>query len=328
MIGRRLLDAAAILKASRNVLSKYFDLQEHRFNTYNKTSSLAKAIKSQADRVTLTLRAVSALNQRLKDPVARNSSPGQNAQDESGKNQVSKEHNVRNLEFKKETKDDVVSGHNYEGAQKQTRIQTALSSDRKAERLDAVVRLSSEESTPEPTHNGIKPSESQNKVLKVQPSGSTQAQSAVPQSSSEPDTQAQEFAIIGESRPRPNKQHEALEDVYSEIFHSPKVAKLLSRKGSPDKYGLSNDLQQASIPPSKPSTANAQNANLDQGTRPRNTLIHPSEQDSSSLLASKDRPENDIDELVTGVSEDTQRVPEKSEACFEKRLLEFLVSIS
>ena len=65
MFGRRLLDAAALLKASRAVASKHLIYRRHQLETYNRTSTLARAIKSQTDRVTLTLRAASALAERF-----------------------------------------------------------------------------------------------------------------------------------------------------------------------------------------------------------------------------------------------------------------------
>lgn len=65
MTGRKILDAAAILKASRAVASKHVALRRHQLDAYSKTSSLAKAVKSQTDRVTLTVKAASALAKRF-----------------------------------------------------------------------------------------------------------------------------------------------------------------------------------------------------------------------------------------------------------------------
>ncbi|KAL9635462.1 MAG: hypothetical protein Q9164_003438 [Protoblastenia rupestris] len=67
MSGRRLLDAAAVLKASRNVAAKHLVLRKHQLDAYSKTSSFAHAVKSQTDRVTLTVKAASALAQRFND---------------------------------------------------------------------------------------------------------------------------------------------------------------------------------------------------------------------------------------------------------------------
>ena len=67
MTGKRLLDAAVIIKASRGVASKHVALRKHQLDLYSKTSSIAKAVKSQTDRVTLTVRAASALTQRFNE---------------------------------------------------------------------------------------------------------------------------------------------------------------------------------------------------------------------------------------------------------------------
>ena len=67
MTGRRLLDVAAIFKASRGVAAKHVALRQHQLDVYSKTSSLAKAIKSQTDRVTLTVEAASNLAKRFSE---------------------------------------------------------------------------------------------------------------------------------------------------------------------------------------------------------------------------------------------------------------------
>ena len=67
MTGKRLLDAAVIIKASRGVASKHVALRKHQLDSYSKTSSLAKAVKSQTDRFTLTVKAVSALTKRFNE---------------------------------------------------------------------------------------------------------------------------------------------------------------------------------------------------------------------------------------------------------------------
>lgn len=61
MSGRWLLDAAALWGASRRVLWKHVALRNNQFRDYQETSSLARAIKNQTDRVTRTIRAASTL---------------------------------------------------------------------------------------------------------------------------------------------------------------------------------------------------------------------------------------------------------------------------
>ena len=65
MSGKRILDALAVIKASRNVAAKHVALRRSQLDVYSKTSSLAHAVKSQTDRLTLTVKAASALSQRL-----------------------------------------------------------------------------------------------------------------------------------------------------------------------------------------------------------------------------------------------------------------------
>lgn len=68
MSAKRVLDAAAVYQASHGVATKYFALRRHQLNAYSKTSTLARAVKNQSDRITLTVRAASALAERFDGP--------------------------------------------------------------------------------------------------------------------------------------------------------------------------------------------------------------------------------------------------------------------
>lgn len=65
MSGKRLLDAAALFNASRGIAGKHLAARSRQCDVYSKTSTLARAIKNQTDRVTLTVRAASALAERF-----------------------------------------------------------------------------------------------------------------------------------------------------------------------------------------------------------------------------------------------------------------------
>jgi aarF domain-containing kinase len=67
MAGRRLVDAAKLFNASKSVAQKHIALRSKQWDAYNKTSTLAKAVKNQTDRVTLTAAAAIALSQRFSD---------------------------------------------------------------------------------------------------------------------------------------------------------------------------------------------------------------------------------------------------------------------
>ena len=66
MSGRWVLDAVALLGASKTVILRHVSVRTRQLEIYKKTSSLAKAIESQASRVTLPSKAATALAKRSK----------------------------------------------------------------------------------------------------------------------------------------------------------------------------------------------------------------------------------------------------------------------
>ncbi|KAH6684434.1 ABC1 family-domain-containing protein [Halenospora varia] len=67
MAGKRLLDLAAIFNASRGVAQKHIALRSRQIDVYNRTSTLARAVRSQTERVTETAKAASFLASRLNE---------------------------------------------------------------------------------------------------------------------------------------------------------------------------------------------------------------------------------------------------------------------
>jgi aarF domain-containing kinase len=67
MAGRRLVDAAKLFNASKSIAAKHISLRSQQLDVYTKTSSLAKAVKNQTDRVTLTAQAAIALAKRVNE---------------------------------------------------------------------------------------------------------------------------------------------------------------------------------------------------------------------------------------------------------------------
>lgn len=54
MAGKRLLDAAKLFNAGRSIAKQHFVLRQQQWDVFSKTSGVAKAVKSQTDRVTVT----------------------------------------------------------------------------------------------------------------------------------------------------------------------------------------------------------------------------------------------------------------------------------
>ncbi|KAH8803270.1 ABC1 family-domain-containing protein [Xylogone sp. PMI_703] len=67
MAGKRLVDLAALFNASRGVAKKHVALRARQIDVYNQTSTLAKAVKYQTDRVTETAKAAAFLASRLNE---------------------------------------------------------------------------------------------------------------------------------------------------------------------------------------------------------------------------------------------------------------------
>ncbi|KAH0536214.1 hypothetical protein FGG08_006896 [Glutinoglossum americanum] len=79
MAGKRLLDVAHLFNASRSVASKHAALRSHQLDAYAKTSTLASAVKSQADRITQTAKAASAFVPRLGENPGESGQQGRTA---------------------------------------------------------------------------------------------------------------------------------------------------------------------------------------------------------------------------------------------------------
>ena len=67
MSGRRLLDAARIFGAARGVVKNHYGIRSRQWDVLTKTSTLAKAVKNQTDRITVTAGAAYALAKRFSE---------------------------------------------------------------------------------------------------------------------------------------------------------------------------------------------------------------------------------------------------------------------
>ena len=67
MAGKRLLDAAKLLDAGRGIGKQHIVLRQQQLDVYSKTSSLANAVKTQTDRVTVTAGAAYELARRFNE---------------------------------------------------------------------------------------------------------------------------------------------------------------------------------------------------------------------------------------------------------------------
>ena len=123
MSGKRLLDAAALFKATRSVASKHAALRTHQFDAYQKTSSLAKALKGQTDRVTLTVKAASALAGRVQQSSDNYSTQPSSQPSDAQRPQVPSHDSVQSPGSAPAGKEGLQQDHFYERSQQNSTTQ-------------------------------------------------------------------------------------------------------------------------------------------------------------------------------------------------------------
>lgn len=218
MSGKRLLDAIQLFNVAKSVAVKHLEVRQRQLDLFTRTSSLTKGIKSQADGLCMTAQAAAALAKRFNDDP----SPPQSASAPPPRSPSS------------------------------SPTHTNLSPDegRKAQR-QAESQIPS--STAETTGYGASQLDvSQQQDVFYEPSTHTTPGSSglprvkLPKTSSDTQTginteiNADVFhspvgAEKAASTTQPTEQQEEIsEDMMKEIFHSPKVARMLSRQAAAD----------------------------------------------------------------------------------------------
>jgi len=116
MAGKRLLDVAALFNASRGVAQKHLALRARQVDVYSQTSTLAKAVKNQTDRVTETAKAASFLVSRLNESGPAWASEAEDVPAESRKSSSGPIPSKQSTEGGQgaKSKDDIDQDHFYE----------------------------------------------------------------------------------------------------------------------------------------------------------------------------------------------------------------------
>lgn len=74
MSGKRLIEAAKLFSATGSIAKEHAAIRRRQWRIYSETSSLAKAVKNQTDRVTVTAAAAFELAKRFNDKNPRGKS--------------------------------------------------------------------------------------------------------------------------------------------------------------------------------------------------------------------------------------------------------------
>jgi aarF domain-containing kinase len=176
MAGKRLLDVAALFNASRGVAQKHVALRARQVDVYNRTSTLAKAVRNQTDRVTETVKATSFLVSRLNESGPVWASEATDARDESRTSTdirvPSKESTVGSPVSK--PKDGIEQTHFYESSAGNSATGSALKDDLKTRQEkadpyplpDCTIHQTQSDLNTEPVGHEVLPSRPQDKATK------------------------------------------------------------------------------------------------------------------------------------------------------------------
>ncbi|KAK5722661.1 hypothetical protein LTR15_005893 [Elasticomyces elasticus] len=215
--GKRLLDAAALLSTSSSIAKQHFILRRQQWDVYTRTSSLAKAIKSQTDRVTVTAAAAAELARRFQEtgPVWE-----QQQQQRDGGAARSAENVVTGLGRDKD--DGTLSSLRKRELQRESEEQIpAYTADEQGQ--SSILNPDTFPQRPVPEHN-----------VSPEPGLSSLPRAKIPRHTSSPPhtTLSKEDLNQDTFPPARGSPDPSEEGINTDIFNSPKVSKMLGRSGS------------------------------------------------------------------------------------------------
>lgn len=228
-MGNRLLDVIAMLKASRSIAMKHLALRRHYFDTYGKTSSLAKTTIAQADKVTQKIKAASALTERFNGP--RYSTKSGKHHEQGPTKKIPSPSSIDGGDISVRNKSGIEQDHFYNKSKKNTTAQPLSNSN---------IEIQQEKSKNFPLPDGsINPIEhligsSSTYQDTFSASNTFTATSSSTPVGSETDKEGAEKQNVDIKQSIPDtqaipEQDEPTDEMYTDIFHSPRVAKLLKK---------------------------------------------------------------------------------------------------
>ena len=332
MTGRRLLDVAAIVKASRGVAAKHVALRQHQLDVYSKTSSLAKAIKSQTDRVTLTVNAASKLAERFSGPAPNHSTQetqfGRFHHDTS----IVGQDPASGVYKSPEKKDTVGKDSTPSGQDKNLKWQTE--NQIPSQTLERPPAAYSEEPNLQADRDRdifYTPSLFDEQVVSALPRVKVPRNTEDAQDSDEhvPDAVLNQNVFystssISEEQPLPQaqaipEQDQPSDEAYSELFHSPRVARMLGGQPKSGKSSKSLQIPGAQKLPIEQTKRPQEKDYVSSSTRTSASQIQdgvpsPSSEivDSRPSIPSHAKDSDDIHDLAAEVAKDAADMPADS----------------
>ncbi|KAI9720510.1 MAG: hypothetical protein M1828_005681 [Chrysothrix sp. TS-e1954] len=312
MSGKRLLDAALLFNATRKIARQHIKLRSEQFEVWNKTSTVAKAVRNQTDRVTLTAQAAAVLARRLNDEAPAWTKNTVETRRTDSANPVPSSESVDQSKGDQTQREGLAQDHHYERSQQNAAQQPAPASEinvqqRKPARYptpDGTIPPSGTpvdvsagaEGTSVDGERGAAPpikeplvQEQEQRPASIQPESSG--------ASTIPDSRAGAPDAIPHKETVP-EQEAVPEDVNTDVFHSPRVSKLLGNKkqeeqahedAKKDKTSSVTDAQVVSSSVSEPNTSRTVHTQAD------------------------DAADEDVKNLASSIADDADATPQASD---------------
>ena len=230
MAGRRLVDVAKLFGASRSIVQKHVALRSTQYDVYSKTSTLARAVKSQTDRITLTAAAAIALSKRFSEEAPSYARAAADKVANAQYNNIPKRGSVK----RDAPTEDTVQGLQPDAQRYQSARDTAKSPQAKEE-----LEIKQEDALRRPYPDGTIPStgpalEQEGNIRNTPPKTESPAKDndlgIQPEDDGLEPAQSPESTIPLPEKPTPEpaKAQEAIpEGVNTDVFHSRRVARML-----------------------------------------------------------------------------------------------------
>ncbi|KAL2815940.1 ABC1 family-domain-containing protein [Aspergillus granulosus] len=249
MSGKRLLDAIQFLNVTKSVATKHLAVRQRQLDVFTRTSSLTKGIKSQTDGLILTAKAAAELAKRFNDPPPTQSpsdhttgpsEPAPTQAEFRAETQIpksvtraSKNDGVGELDASSQQEEPYRPSDEPAVPQATSDTRVGLDKDINADVYQSPVAASSMVQDGARGTDGS-PQQEESYQRSKEPAATPAGTPSDTQVGIDKDINADVYQSPIDTGKAATEQQELSEDMMKDIFHSPRVAKVLSRKPHPD----------------------------------------------------------------------------------------------
>ena len=317
MAGKRLLDAALVLNATRNIARQHIRIRREQLDVWSQTSSIAKAVQSQTERVTLTAQAAAAIVRRLNEQPPSPSEFVNKARRADADEGIPKREAVDHSNTDHTRREGLQQDHHY-GRSEQNATQEPPPLGWREVTQERPLRTPTPDGSIPPVGApvdvkeppAVPPGLDSERVV-VPPKKEPLEQQQLLGSTDLKPASASETTIpdpgLTQERPIPQRevvpeQDEVPEGVNTDVFHTPRVKRMLGNKGAESKLGI--DLPLSGLKPA-PVEKRPQVDGEDQETfTTRMATAEPVQEAQSQSVSANASPNPQTDESMHALAAD------------------------